>query len=358
MRRWQRWIAAIVAILLVGTAVLRWHDLRQAASEVADIPVPWTVALGALYVVAAAAQGMLAMSTAPALTWRQGVQVQQATTAANNTIIGSGIVSTGTRVAMMRTWGVSDRSIVLSIVARNVLAAYGLWLVAGIAGVIGIVSNASEVIDRRLSVVLVVVSLLILTASTLLWHNLLRSTALSAWLARRTQHVWDAIRRRFVRLPDVCVEDMVNDWRQATTDLMYGGARQIVGAALVNQLVMIAIPLAIVRAVGCQAVTDVEAFITYALVRLAAAVSPIPGGLLVTDIGMAVLLFRFGATNQQALAAVVVYRLLTLVLPIFTGGACFAWWRRQARSARQSLRVDRPPRGVLRSLVELTQEDA
>ena len=54
----------------------------------------------------------------------------------------------------------------------------------------------------------------------------------------------------------------------------------------------------------------------------------------VTEIGLATLLTRFGGPEAAVLAAVLTYRVLTFVLPIFTGGACLAWWRWHNQSAR------------------------
>jgi len=67
------------------------------------------------------------------------------------------------------------------------------------------------------------------------------------------------------------------------------------------------------------------------LIRLVVALTPIPGGIGITEFGLAALLTRFGGPETTVLAAVLTYRTLTFVLPIITGGVCFTTWRWQHR---------------------------
>jgi uncharacterized protein (TIRG00374 family) len=91
----------------------------------------------------------------------------------------------------------------------------------------------------------------------------------------------------------------------------------------------VAKPVIVIRAFGISGAVlpTTTILVAWGLVRLAAALSPLPGGLGVTEIGLATLLTRFGGPEATVLAAVLTYRVLTFVLPMFTGGACLAWWR-------------------------------
>ena len=102
---------------------------------------------------------------------------------------------------------------------------------------------------------------------------------------------------------------------------------------MVDQAITIAKPLAVVWAfgIGPDEISTWQVLIAYGLVRLVAALTPIPGGIGVIELGLAVLLVRFGGDEAVVLAAVLTYRALTFALPIVTGGFCLLAWRFEHR---------------------------
>ena len=89
---------------------------------------------------------------------------------------------------------------------------------------------------------------------------------------------------------------------------------------------MFAILLVSLRVVGVpeSAVTVVEAFAAWSLVRLLSAMPITPGGLGIVEVGLTSALVAFGGSSDRVVAAVLLYRALstlpTLALGLVSGG--------------------------------------
>ena len=80
--------------------------------------------------------------------------------------------------------------------------------------------------------------------------------------------------------------------------------------------------------VGSDEVTWIEALAAWGLIRLLTAVPVTPGGIGIVELGLATALVGFGAGNAEAVAAVLLYRVLTVVPSVALGGLLGLTWRR------------------------------
>ncbi len=92
---------------------------------------------------------------------------------------------------------------------------------------------------------------------------------------------------------------------------------------------------------GPPYVTWSESLAAFASARLASFIPVTPGGLGTVDAALTTLLVNFGATNNQALAADLVWRAGTFIPQVVLGVLTFLWWRvtskrRRARLAAES----------------------
>ena len=334
MKHWRHWATAVVLLAFAAAAFAHRQELSEAVRQIGTLSLRWIAVLLIVVVVGIIAQGAFATSVTPGLTLGQGISVQQATTAANNTIIGSGPVSTGLRIAMLRSWKVSDPTIGLTIVALNLVAEYTVWIVALAVSLIGALRPNDGVIHPRIYGVVILVAVVVLLASTVLWWLLLSRPTSSRWLAMRAQRLWNAVRRRFRRLPDLNLIELAEQSRQGAHRLVHRRGARIVMCSMIDQSISILKPVAVVRAFGISSteLTTANILIAYGLIRLAVALTPIPGGLGITEFGLATLLTRFGGPSTTVLAAVLTYRAMTFVLPFFTGAVCLTIWRWSLRS--------------------------
>jgi uncharacterized membrane protein YbhN (UPF0104 family) len=237
---------------------------------------------------------------------------------------------------MLRSWRVGDLAIGVTVVALNVVAAYKLWAYTLIIAVLGSTGTADGVVSRTVFHVALVVATSVLVGSTVFWWTLLRHPAPLRWLARRAQRPFDIMRQRIGRrlpVPPIDLVAVTDRFRIDAGGLARQRGGRIVAAAVVEQVIVIAMPVVVVRAfgVGPDAVSTAQVLVTFGLVRVAAALTPIPGGIGITEIGVTALLTAFGAAEPTVIAAVVTFRALTFLLPIAIGGVCLLVWRRQQR---------------------------
>ena len=74
--------------------------------------------------------------------------------------------------------------------------------------------------------------------------------------------------------------------------------------------------------------TLIEAFAAWSLARLLGSVPITPGGIGVVELSLTGTLVGFGGANAEVVAAVLVYRFLTMVPTLVLGLASAATWRR------------------------------
>jgi putative heme transporter len=83
-----------------------------------------------------------------------------------------------------------------------------------------------------------------------------------------------------------------------------------------------------VLGVSASEVSAVEAFAAWSVGRLLGSLPITPGGLGVVEVGLTATLVGFGGHNAQVVAAVLLYRFLTIVPTLVLGLAAGATWRR------------------------------
>ena len=92
-------------------------------------------------------------------------------------------------------------------------------------------------------------------------------------------------------------------------------------ATLAGHLTVFVVLLASVRAVGIPSteVSIVEAFAAWALARVLGSIPLTPGGVGFVELGLTGALVAFGASNDEAVAATLIYRFLTVVPTLVFG---------------------------------------
>jgi hypothetical protein len=101
---WRGLVNVFVLVAFFTALVVRRSDLRRAAAELGEVDVRWVVLLIGMTLLRLLTQGFYTAAVTPGIGLRQGIAVHEVTTGANNTIVGSGLISTGLRIAMLRSW--------------------------------------------------------------------------------------------------------------------------------------------------------------------------------------------------------------------------------------------------------------
>jgi uncharacterized protein (TIRG00374 family) len=121
------------------------------------------------------------------------------------------------------------------------------------------------------------------------------------------------------------------DFRRRTIELLSRRWAPLTDATLVSHVTLYLVLLLTLRHVGVpnEAVSWQEVLASFAFVRLLSAVPVTPGGLGVVELGMTATLVAAGGDEAPVVAAILVYRLLTFVLPIPVGAFSYFLWRHE-----------------------------
>jgi uncharacterized protein (TIRG00374 family) len=138
----------------------------------------------------------------------------------------------------------------------------------------------------------------------------------SIGLARRGPVGWGG--ESFVRFRNDAIGLLRRRWLPLTVGTLAG------------QLAVFVLFLVSLRVLGVSAgeVSAVEAFASWSLARLLGSLPITPGGIGVVEVGLTTALVGFGGSNAEVVAAVLVYRFLTIVPTLVLGLIAGALWRR------------------------------
>jgi uncharacterized membrane protein YbhN (UPF0104 family) len=266
------------------------------------------------------------LAAMPGLSLRQAVLESHASTAVGNLMPAGQAVGLGVTYRFYTSYGFGRGPIGLSLLVQGVwnnflklgmpIVALGLLVVSGdAAGALAVPA-----------VVGLVVFVVALAGFAFALSGERRAARLGGALANAVAWL-----RRLVRRPGRPDWDRgVVAFRAQAITLLRGRWHWLTLTTLASHLSLFLVLLLALRHVGVSEdeVSWVEALAAFALVRLLSAFPITPGGIGVVELGLAAALVLAGGDNAQVVAAVLVFRLLTLVLPIPIGALTWWLWRR------------------------------
>ncbi len=322
-------IGGVGVAVLVGTFVFilpRIADYRSVWAVVKDLTWPQ---IGVLVLATLANLATYAppwMAALPGLRYRQATVLTLASTSSTYVAPGGAAVGIATSYAMLRGWGLRGQAVTIAV------AVTGIWNQFAMLG-FPIIALAALTVQHEQNGLLQTVALIGLVVFVVavggfaagLWTpGIARKVGdvaarISSWglkLIRRGPVEWDG--RSFVR------------WRDETVRLLGRRWHVLTLATLAGQLTVFLVMLASLRVCGVSAVdvTLIEAFAAWSLARLVGSLPITPGGLGVVEVGLTGVLVGFGGNNADVVAAVLIYRFLTIVPTLLLGLLAGATWRR------------------------------
>jgi putative heme transporter len=317
---------ALVAIIFIYILprIVDYGDVWAAVQAMTWFEI---LTLASLTVFNFATYWFVEMSGRPGLGYRQAMKITQTSTAISNTLPGGAALGAGLQIAMYLSYGFAARDITIS------LATTGIWNTF-IKLAMPIVALALLAIEGSAGGALVAASLagvLVLFGAIVTFAVALRTEHGAISVGRRLQ----AIVGFFARLAR---RSLQGDWGRAFVDfrlriLELVGKRwsHLTASALLSHLTLFAVLLLTLRHVGVS--NDVlswqEVLAAFAFVRLLSALPITPGGLGVVELGLTAALVGAGGDEAGVVGAVLVYRLLTYVLPIPIGAVSYFFWQRE-----------------------------
>ena len=269
------------------------------------------------------------MAALPGLSFAQAFVVGQSSTAVATALPAGSAVGIGVTYAMYSAWGRSGPEIGLAAVVSglwNTFVKLGLPVVA--LALLALTGGAAGS-----QVVAAGVGLAILVAAVAVFWVALRSDVLA-------HRVGDGLARAATRLRRLVRRGSVTGWgeglvrfRADTIDLLRLRWRRLTAATLISHLSLFAVLLLALRHMGVDAshVSWVEALSGFALIRLVTALPVTPGGLGLVELGLVAVLVLAGGAQAPVVAAVLVYRFLTLIVQVPIGAVSYLGWRARLR---------------------------
>jgi len=147
---------------------------------------------------------------------------------------------------------------------------------------------------------------------------------------------------RFVRRPPVGWSgEQFARFRSDAIDLLRHRWHWLTLATYGGHLSVFLVLLVTLRAVGIghDEVSIAASFAAWSIIRVLGGIPVLPNGIGVVEVGLTTALVGFGGDEARVVAAVLVYRFLTVVLPFVAGAIAGALWRRHHPGVVEQTRV-------------------
>jgi putative heme transporter len=266
------------------------------------------------------------MATLPGLGFLRALVVTQASTASTYIAPGGAAVGMGISYAMLRSWGFEPAAVALAVTLTGVWNQMFMLGAPAVALALLTVQGGSNPLLQTVALIGLVIFVVAVAAfaAALSGDGLAQSVGdLAARLAS-----WGL--RRIKRRPVTWGGATLVVFRRRAIGLLRRRWWALTLATAAGQLSVFAVLVVCLRTLGITAgqVTLTEAFAAWTLVRLLGSLPITPGGIGIVELGLTGALVGFGGANDRVVAAVLLYRVLTVVPTLVLGLVAGALFRR------------------------------
>jgi putative heme transporter len=284
-------------MLLVGATVL----------NLATYAPPWQAAL-------------------PGLGFTRAFFMTQASTASTYIAPGGAAVGIALSYAMLRRWGFRGTDVALAVAVTGVWNQFVLLGFPVIALALLTLTGEQNALLQTVAVIALIIFVIAAGAFT----AGLSYRGIARWLGDLAARVVSWGLRLIRRRPVKWTGESLVAFRNQAVALLGRRWHVITLATLAGQLTVFLLFLVCLRVLDVSAgeVSLIEAFAAWSLVRLLGSLPITPGGIGIVEVGLTSALVGFGGQNAEVVAAVLVYRTLTMVPTLVLGLVTAAVWRR------------------------------
>ena len=265
------------------------------------------------------------MAALPGLGYRQGSVLTLASTSSTYVAPGGAAVGMATSYAMLRAWGFSGRPVTIAV------AVTGIWNQFAMLGfpIVALAALTVQHEQNGLLQTVALIGLVVFVVATAAFAAGLSTPRLARKVGDLAARVCNFGLRLIRRKPVTWTGHSFVQWRNETIRLLARRWHVLTLATLAGQLTVFLVMLASLRICGVSAtdVTFIEAFAAWALARLLGSLPITPGGLGIVEVGLTGVLVGFGGHNADVVAAVLIYRFMTIVPTLLLGVVAAATWR-------------------------------
>ena len=296
-------------------------------SALALITAPMLVASVALGLVNLASNWPPIVVALPGLKVREAAVTNTAGAALSNTVPEGGAVATGLNYAMLRSWGFTLGDTTSEVLVTGTWSQLMKYALLAIGLVVVVLQGWGPEWVVWVALGLTVLVALAIVVLTLVLRSERFASRLGAWCDRAVGR----LRRRVTRIPDPGLTQGLPLFRTQMVRLLRLCWGRLTVTMLVSQLTVVLVLGLCVRMQGLDEATISWAVILVAwgLVTFASLLIPTPGGLGVAEVVLVGVLGHGLPESDQAavLAAVLLYRIATFLVPIPIGLVTYLYWR-------------------------------
>ncbi len=328
---WKRVVSAIVSLVIIVGIFYFVIPLIADYDEVfATIRVMTTSEVVSLVLIGLwnlITYWFVIVAALPGLRLREAAVVNQASTAVSNTLPAGGAIGVGLTLAMLTSWGFTIAAITRSAIVTGIwnnFVKLGMPVLA-----VALLALEGGITPARLIAAAIGIAVLV-GAVVLLWM-VLKSDRLARAIGRFFGRVVDWFRGVFRREPLGDWDGRAAKFRLDTVGLLRHRWLALTLATLLSHISLYLVLLVALRHVGVsqEELSWITVLAAYSFVRLISMVPITPGGVGVVELGYAAVL-TIGLddmTKAQVVAAILVFRAITYLLPIPLGIASYVIWR-------------------------------
>jgi putative heme transporter len=266
------------------------------------------------------------MVALPRLGFLRAFFLTQASTASTYIAPGGAAVGVALSFAILRGWGFAGGPVGLA------AAVTGIWNQFALLGfpVIALVLLTLQQEQDALLQTVALIGLAVFVVAAAGFAVALSTPKLARFVGETAARLVNFCLRLVRRGPVGWTGDSFVRFRNEAVGLLRRRWHVLTLATLAGQLTVFVLFLVSLRVVDVSPseVSAVEAFAAWSLVRLLGSLPITPGGIGVVEIGLTTALVGFGGANAEVVAAVLVYRFLTIVPTLVLGLVAGATWRR------------------------------
>jgi putative heme transporter len=265
------------------------------------------------------------MTALPGLRFRQAFVVTQSSTALTLIAPGGPVGGMAVSFGMLHRWGFKSSAVALAV------AVTGVWNQFAILG-FPVIALAFLTVTGGSNPLLETVALIGLGVFVVAVAGFavgLRSDREAKWLGDRSAEISSRALRLVRRGPVTWGGRSFVRFRGETVGLLKRRWLPLTLATLAGHLTVFLVLLVSLRVTGVSSseVTAIEAFAAWSIMRLVGSIPITPGGVGVIELGLTSLLVGFGGKNAEVVAAVLVYRALTVLPTLVLGAVSASTWK-------------------------------
>lgn len=320
---------SLTALIVITLGIFQRNALFDTWDRLSSLSPLSFIPLTAAASIMILARATFLAACSPGLRLRQAVIADQSALAAGyGIIVGGGAVGTGMRIHMFTNWGISHRTIGSSIIATAVFPSFTTWglpCVLLIAPVLSSTANPEQILTVAIGVPLLI-------ASALFWWAALRTSTMFSFIGRMASLVRSILLRRIPQrfqkfralLNRLELQAFSTQMRSDLIILLRQRWANILLASLGTLLAGFICLWTAATVFAVEGLSLGEALVAFSLVRVVIALSPIPGGVGLAELGLIALLENAGVSVIDATGTTLIYRFLTWFVPIVVG--TLSWW--------------------------------